>query len=290
MLPTSPVIVIGAPRSGTTMIAKALAKLGVFMGEQVDENHEPRFFLQLRDWLMSEVGCVWTRPDTIEPFLQNRRALKLAARYFEHALQTPRLKNFLGWGNYLRHRRLERLPFPWGWKDPVTSIMLPAWQEVFPEAKIIYIRRNGVDVAQSLHVRIHRVAERADAWLEKPPWRESCRPDLDFTFNIEGISGCWDLMENFKAWEHYSLYSDRHLDMFPAAQTLALRYEDITTDPVPCLETLAGFLGLKPAMPLEQLGRPVHPQRIGLQIQEQAGFGGVLRKGARNPRHGPVRL
>ena len=253
MLPTSPIIVIGAPRSGTTMIAKVLAKLGVFMGEQVDENHEPRFFLQIRDWLMGEVGCVWTRPATIEPFLQNERALKLAARYFEHALSTPRLKNFLGWGKYLRYRRLDKLPFPWGWKDPVTSIMLPAWREVFPDARIVYIRRNGVDVAQSLYVRLHRVAERADAWLEAPPWREARRPDLSFTFNIEGISGCWEMDETFKAWEGYSIHCDRHMVGFPTAQTMVLRYEDITTNPVPSLEALTGFLGLKPALPLEQL-------------------------------------
>jgi hypothetical protein len=45
------------------------------------------------------------------------------------------------------------LNFPWGWKDPRSTFTLPLWLCLFPNAKIINIKRHGVDVAQSLRVR-----------------------------------------------------------------------------------------------------------------------------------------
>ena len=62
------------------------------------------------------------------------------------------IAGFLGWKRYLAYRSLERFDQPWGWKDPRNVFTLPLWLRVFPEAKIIYIVRNGVDVAASLLV------------------------------------------------------------------------------------------------------------------------------------------
>jgi hypothetical protein len=44
----------------------------------------------------------------------------------------------------------------WGWKDPRNSITLPVWLKLFPDARVIHIVRNGVDVAESLYRRQQR--------------------------------------------------------------------------------------------------------------------------------------
>lgn len=42
---------------------------------------------------------------------------------------------------------------PWHWKCPSSALYLPTWLKLFPEAKIIFIRRPDLEVAESLFRR-----------------------------------------------------------------------------------------------------------------------------------------
>lgn len=68
-------------------------------------------------------------------------------------VDSPAAIQFLGLRKYAMLRSLWNVSIPWGWKDPRNTITLPIWLELFPNAKILHIRRHGVDVAQSLRKR-----------------------------------------------------------------------------------------------------------------------------------------
>ena len=51
-----PVIIIGMHRSGTTMITDMLRRLGLFVGNDLEENSESMFFINHNDWLLNQSG------------------------------------------------------------------------------------------------------------------------------------------------------------------------------------------------------------------------------------------
>lgn len=58
MGPTSDraVIVIGSSRSGTSLVARLLAANGIFMGADVESNHESRSLQAVNRWLLQQAG------------------------------------------------------------------------------------------------------------------------------------------------------------------------------------------------------------------------------------------
>jgi len=66
-----PLILLGMHRSGTSMAARLLERLGVFMGWRKDSNHEADFFRHANEWLLSQAGGAWDHP---EPVRTLRRA------------------------------------------------------------------------------------------------------------------------------------------------------------------------------------------------------------------------
>ena len=58
-----PVIVIGMHRSGTSMLTRFIQDLGVFMGKDLSENDESRFFMNLNRWILFQAGASWDVPE-----------------------------------------------------------------------------------------------------------------------------------------------------------------------------------------------------------------------------------
>ena len=67
-----PVIVVGAHRSGTTMVVEMLEALGLFVGERKDVNHEALFFVRFNEWLMYRSGATWDHPEPVRGELLNK--------------------------------------------------------------------------------------------------------------------------------------------------------------------------------------------------------------------------
>ncbi|MGD9486536.1 MAG: sulfotransferase [Calditrichaceae bacterium] len=150
---SSPIIVIGAHRSGTSLISRVLESAGVFMGRKKDINNESLFFQNLNQWLLAQSSATWDNPDYIEYLIQNEEILSLNVEYLESLLHSPHMINYLGLMKYLRSFNGKNLKFTWGWKDPRNTFTLPVWLNIFPDAKIIHVYRHGVDVANSLTIR-----------------------------------------------------------------------------------------------------------------------------------------
>ena len=136
-----PYIVIGMHRSGTSMLAGLLHSSGIFMGNDWDEHQESVFFQSINQELLKRNAANWAAPQV--PSESNTVLLPTAGllRHYLKAHVHPSQLIKLLRGN------------AWGWKDPRNTFTLNCWLKLFPDAKVIHIHRNGLDVALSLSIR-----------------------------------------------------------------------------------------------------------------------------------------
>ncbi|MBZ0303661.1 MAG: sulfotransferase [Anaerolineae bacterium] len=238
-----PIIVIGMHRSGTTMITDILEKMGLFMGVRQNVMQEAQFFFEINKWLLELSGGSWILPETYDSLQRDLRAYNQVTNYVRFLLNTPRTISYLGVQRYLQFRTPASMNTPWGWKDPRTTYMLPLWLKIFPEARVIHIHRNGIDVAQSLHVRSQLVTERYfDRWqLLRWRWLHILGWGIYPRYNAHYLT----LDEGFKLWEMYTRRADEHIAGIPAVRTRTICYEEFLQNPLPLLEDLCEFVGLR---------------------------------------------
>ena len=56
----APVFILGMHRSGTTMVAQALASAGIYPGAICDHNSEPLYAIDINDRLLETAGGNWS--------------------------------------------------------------------------------------------------------------------------------------------------------------------------------------------------------------------------------------
>ncbi len=137
----SPIIIVtGMHRSGTSLTASLLQRLGVNIGKRlvganygnVKGHFENVDFVEfhkgvLRDHNIDELGCT---------FQSN---ISLNSR------QTEQAESLIQNNQDYQH--------PWGWKDPRTTLFLNFWQEMLPPAHFIFVYRSPWEVVDSLYRR-----------------------------------------------------------------------------------------------------------------------------------------
>jgi hypothetical protein len=258
----SPVIIIGSPRSGTTLVTRLLENLGLFVGRTLDGNHEARFFQILNDWFLHQSGGSWDNPESIRYFLDDRENFRSTQQHVTALMSAPRAYSYLGGRKYLRYRNISNLDIPWGWKDPRNTHTLPFWLSMFPQAKVVHVYRHGVDVARSLHhqcqnsFKLH-TGSRFDQF-DKFDLRRSFHP-RNRGFRESFV--CNSLEGSFSLWENHIETANRHLEKL-GSQAVSIQFEALTSNPVQVLEQLANFAQLRPteAQMAEAVAR-VKPER-----------------------------
>ncbi len=235
-----PIIVLGAPRSGTSMLTRMLEALGVFVGWRTDSNHESRFFLRINEWLLSQSGGSWSEPSPIHYLLQNPELRSRTTNYIaSRLLESPRAISYLGMAKYLHYRSIYRLEKPWGWKDPRNTFTLPIWLDLFPGAKIIYIQRRGDDVAASLRRFVRMVHWRSKLYESLGPLQWIRPKSGPFRHpRCDQTEGCYSLWQEYVSHTAITLSSLRE-------RPLKLQYESIQVDPLSCATELARFCELE---------------------------------------------
>lgn len=228
-------------RSGTTMIVKLLEHLGLFFGKKQEVNSEALFFLRLNEWLMLQSGCSWDNPQNAKRLFESPEVLGVLKENVERIIGSPLLANYLGAGRYLKHRGLSTLDFPWGWKDPRSTFLLPFWLELFPGARVVHVYRNGVDVASSLQVRVKKLVKqgRIQSW-----WQDALYHRLPRRARADFSPACFSLEGGFALWEQYMEEARRNIAA-PGVPAMEIKYESFLADPAPHLERLAVFCGLE---------------------------------------------
>lgn len=239
----SPIIVIGMHRSGTSLVSRMLDRLGVFVGQQLDGNHEALFFLRLNSWLLRQCGGSWDQPQHVDLLLEHERMLALSRAYIEYVLRSPRSSVYLSVKRYAAGHRIGSMAYPWGWKDPRNTYTLPLWLSIFPDAKVINVIRHGVDVAASLKTRFEKRLADAEqrfadrrwlyGWYEKRRgFAESMR-----TAQMDGA---------FSLWRDYVRRADHHAAKL-GDRCLTVQFEELATGPRAVLDRIAAFAELSPA-------------------------------------------
>jgi hypothetical protein len=235
-----PIIIIGMHRSGTSMITHLLESLGLFIGVNKDNNDEADYFQRMNEWTLKQAAGAWDSPEKIDELLANKEVLDLVLDYWQFSLHSPRQVFFLGWQRYLQGQRLAAMTTPWGWKDPRNTYTLPLWLTIFPNAKVIHIYRNGIDVAQSLRVRWYKDLETVQKRYQRQKFMFAAIPKLrTFPLSVR----CSDLEQGFKLWESYLERAQTHVKAL-GERALEIRYEEFVLNPLGQLRTLAAFCEL----------------------------------------------
>ena len=151
MIEQSPILVVGCPRSGTSMIGGAIRMCGALGGELVKRG----MFENAR--ILSEI---------VEPYLLNLGVDPNG----QHPL--PDVENISVPGDW--RRRVEQVVTDegykqgqWMYKDSRSSLIWPVWNYAFPNAKWIIVRRRTGDIVQSCMKTGYMTAYTDEAgWIE----------------------------------------------------------------------------------------------------------------------------
>jgi hypothetical protein len=193
-------------RSGTSMLSRILHTSGIFMGNDVDNNHESRFFQKINIELLNQIGSDWITPTATikEAPLSDWGVIR---RFVKPHRDPSRLFKLVSGSS-------------WGWKDPRNTFTLASWLHVFARAKVIHIYRNGVDVALSLYHR--NIKLRGSVWHQEA-----------LETKITGI----DL------WEKYTAQAFSYQPTL-GAQMLTLQFEKLIGQDQEEIKKLNSFTGL----------------------------------------------
>jgi len=267
---TDPVILLGMHRSGTTMLAKMLSELGVFMGHRLEKNHEPVAVLDLNDQILARAHAAWDRPGGMTDLVEHEPSVKAVAEFMREELRTLHFRR-----SYLGTSRMARglSPGPWGFKDPRTTVTWPLWHRLMPNAKFILVRRHGVDVAASLW-------RRARKQLDEEGERFAGDSHLSRFASVR----CLELFRAFNLWVETEEVFEILCEQTPDAEMLELVYEDFLADPESGLYDVVEHLDLEvDEETIRQLAERVDPSRA-LAHRDDPRLEGLAEQVHRHPR------
>ncbi len=224
-------------RSGTSMMCNFLEQMGLFIGQKRRKNLEAVFFQEMNKWLLFQANTTWDFPSNFkyvdeDYFEQVERVINLRlASAFRH--------QYLGKIKSLKYSSLRQLDFPWAWKDPVNTISLEVWMRLFPNAKIVYVYRNPIDVAQSLKKREIKRREKR-ALTAKQKLRERV---LSHQYKYNQSYYIQSLERGFDLWKEYIQLNEQAFVKYPN-QIFKIQYEQFLEEPYPILKSLNEFCEL----------------------------------------------
>lgn len=231
---------MGMHRSGTSILARSLSGLGLFLGFRLQRNHEAILFRRYNDHLFTLSGARWDQPGPARVLEEPEGLGGALAPRLEEAVSSYQSLSYLGPARYLKYRGLPGISEPWGWKDPRNTFLLGLWLRVFPGARVIHLVRHGVDVAASLRRRhqdrftLYETASlKAVASMRSPP-------------NPAASLRCATLHGGFTLWQDYLAQGRAALDrLLPEERALELRFETLALEPEDTLRRAAEFSGLE---------------------------------------------
>jgi hypothetical protein len=235
-----PIVVIGMHRSGTSLVARILAAAGVQMGADRNVHDESDFFRELNKEIFRAAHADWDWPLATIPALQDKTLCDNLAAHLTECCASKDARAYLGrrFGKADLAAQTDR----WGWKDPRNTCTLPLWLRIFPEAQVVNVYRDGVDVAASLVTRERKRAGRLG--------------------NAIRSSRCLDPDRAFGLWTEYV---ERSLDVtaeLPPARVRDVRYERLIAKPYEAVRELLAFLELgRDEAEVAALMRMVDPER-----------------------------
>jgi hypothetical protein len=235
----APVLVIGAHRAGTSATAEALRVLGLQTGQRLDSHSEPRGLQRLHEEYLHRVGGAWHSPRPLIEWLAMERGERHCVTYLQNAVRRQFPATF-GYGEIRGLWPLIRIRTgaAWGWKEPRTTLFVPAWLKIFPDAKILHVVRHPLDVALSIQ---HRELQ----------FRQAGDPPSD---RLDDFATSFDLALLYvKRAEAAAKLTERFH---------RVRFEDLQANPAATLRRLAEFCEVRPNR-IGQAAAGIRPQKLG---------------------------
>ncbi len=251
--PKPPVIIIGMHRSGTSMLTNLLNQLGLFIGDKLlpFDLYEASFFVTLNEWLLTQANASWD--NTYNYQFIDEIFMKQARDIVINEFKGKKRKDFLGKHKFNDIRKLD---IPWAWKDPRSTITIDLWKSIFPEAKLLHIYRNPVDVAASLSKREKDIREsKKITYLVKVLRFMNYKATQNLSLRVMHVE------EGIKLWEEY-VSQAFSLDEKYGDDIYHLRYEDFLGEPMRYLPEVTEFAGISPTKEkMEEMVKDVNPDR-----------------------------
>lgn len=203
-----PIIILGVDRSGTSLVAELVHRWGGFGGDSrllsENDHRNPRGYWEdrsLSDFIHDEV----TRGEET-PYWYPHYEDSLKSKALDPQFRKPALDLISGMSNAAD---------VWFWKEPLLSIQLPFWKDLWGSVSYVITVRNPHDSAVS--------------W-NKFNAAENHRGVMD-DINVVAI--------NLLRWQYYMLAILRHTSGSPR---IFLCYEDLIEDPERSCAALCDFL------------------------------------------------
>jgi hypothetical protein len=206
----SPIFIVGAPRSGTTLLAVILDR-----HPHIAVPPETQFFTEFLPWARQKPGLE-TKEKKIHAALAYPRMQDLGLD-FETVFSIFKVHDntFEGlFRSVLEAYAREKNAIRAGEKSPKHLAHVPVILEHFPKAKIICLVRDGRDVVLS---------------LMKVAWAEPGNPRRFGLFCSE--------------WNHFARMTQKYLKTLPASRFHLVKYEDILCRPEKKLHEICAFIG-----------------------------------------------
>jgi len=210
--PFSPIFIVGAPRSGTTMLAVLLDR-----HSRIAISPETQFFTEFAPQFMNQVHFL-SREELVEYSLTHSRIKDL------HLSRDVVLDIFNNYSkslpNLLRaliecHANIKGKAIP-GEKSPGHIQHVPEILSAFPNAKVICIIRDGRDVVRS---------------LLNVKWAEPNNPRRFGLFCTQ--------------WNHFAKITKQYTQAFSKEQFFVAKYEKIIESPEESLQIICDFIGVE---------------------------------------------
>jgi len=217
------------------------------MGRDKESNDESLFFQKMNEWLLRQNDGSWANP---MPFLEKNDCEDFSERLQE--IIQSRLNSYAKYKyfGYLWNSSEFKSSEAWGWKDPRNTFTLDFWLKIFPNARIISIRRNGVDVASSLYQRYKKQRKHEK---NLPKIRSSLNKKVKYFKGIGDSKVSCSLDDALRLWHEYESQVEHHQQKY-LDKMLTVRYENFHSDLDRELERITTFL---PEIDVEVLKREV---------------------------------
>jgi Sulfotransferase family len=266
--PPAPLFLVGAPRSGTTLLYKALCLHPEVAWISNWARRAPgvpalALFNRVPPRLPQARRTAWFGPGAADAYAYNRRR-PVWERLFPAPVEGEPIYRHCGVGEdgqgppdprvaaRLRRCLADLQRFAGGSllisKRIANNRRIPLLAAAFPEARFVHLIRDGRAVAFSL--------SRVDWWQDEVVWWYG---DTPRRWTDEG-GNPWELCA--RHWLRELAAIDEGLQAVPAGQRLEIRYEDLVEAPVAGVRRVAAFAGLAedPGWTAE-LGRLRYPNR-----------------------------
>ena len=142
---SSPVVVAGMHRSGTSLVGSMLSSAGIAMGDRqlAADASNPRGYFEDVEFLTLQRRMLWTATRDDDGGHRDWGWTE------SEVLDEAALRPFVGEARALLATRADG-GSRWGWKDPRTTVLLDFWQPLLPDASYLLVYRHPWGVADSM--------------------------------------------------------------------------------------------------------------------------------------------